>query len=156
MNPRSITGSIPKLFGSKGIPYCYAAGGGGPSSGVTSCIAVAHDSQTTPAFIKKSSRVISPHSPAREKVISITVNGVDAEFHMYLDHKGEAYFEPIWIIGRGEPICICESIEGSGLSAELQFNFPDGLRGSKRRFCFVCNFVVEISWEKFIFCFTNW
>ncbi|KAJ4965174.1 hypothetical protein NE237_017023 [Protea cynaroides] len=27
-----------------------------------------------------------------EKVVSITVNGVDAEFHMYLDHKGEAYF----------------------------------------------------------------
>ncbi|XP_043708929.1 phosphatidate phosphatase PAH2-like isoform X2 [Telopea speciosissima] len=28
----------------------------------------------------------------REKVVSINVNGVEAEFHMYLDHKGEAYF----------------------------------------------------------------
>ncbi|GAB2292172.1 hypothetical protein Dimus_026423 [Dionaea muscipula] len=29
---------------------------------------------------------------AKEKVVSINVNGVDAGFHMYLDHKGEAYF----------------------------------------------------------------
>ncbi|XP_031404307.1 phosphatidate phosphatase PAH2-like isoform X2 [Punica granatum] len=28
----------------------------------------------------------------REKVVRISVNGVDAGFHMYLDHKGEAYF----------------------------------------------------------------
>ncbi|KAK4768718.1 hypothetical protein SAY87_003859 [Trapa incisa] len=28
----------------------------------------------------------------REKVVNINVNGVDAGFHMYLDHKGEAYF----------------------------------------------------------------
>ncbi|KAL9659452.1 hypothetical protein QQ045_024258 [Rhodiola kirilowii] len=28
----------------------------------------------------------------KEKVVNITVNGVDADFHMYLDHKGEAYF----------------------------------------------------------------
>uniref|UniRef100_A0A7N0TPZ2 LNS2/PITP domain-containing protein n=1 Tax=Kalanchoe fedtschenkoi TaxID=63787 RepID=A0A7N0TPZ2_KALFE len=28
----------------------------------------------------------------REKVVSICVNGVDAAFHMYLDHTGEAYF----------------------------------------------------------------
>ncbi|XP_021898621.1 phosphatidate phosphatase PAH2 [Carica papaya] len=28
----------------------------------------------------------------KEKVVSINVNGVDADFHMYLDHKGEAYF----------------------------------------------------------------
>ncbi|CAM8975985.1 unnamed protein product [Rhodiola kirilowii] len=28
----------------------------------------------------------------REKVVSICVNGVDADFHMYLDHTGEAYF----------------------------------------------------------------
>ncbi|KAK4781578.1 hypothetical protein SAY86_015680 [Trapa natans] len=28
----------------------------------------------------------------REKVVSIHVNGVDVGFHMYLDHKGEAYF----------------------------------------------------------------
>ncbi|XP_020517520.1 LOW QUALITY PROTEIN: phosphatidate phosphatase PAH2 [Amborella trichopoda] len=27
-----------------------------------------------------------------EKVVTICVNGVDAGFHMYLDHKGEAYF----------------------------------------------------------------
>ncbi|KAK6256619.1 hypothetical protein QUC31_000078 [Theobroma cacao] len=28
----------------------------------------------------------------REKVVSISVNGVEANFHMFLDHKGEAYF----------------------------------------------------------------
>uniref|UniRef100_A0A7N0SXK3 LNS2/PITP domain-containing protein n=1 Tax=Kalanchoe fedtschenkoi TaxID=63787 RepID=A0A7N0SXK3_KALFE len=28
----------------------------------------------------------------REKVVSICVNGVEADFHMYLDHTGEAYF----------------------------------------------------------------
>ncbi|XP_071922718.1 phosphatidate phosphatase PAH2 isoform X3 [Coffea arabica] len=29
---------------------------------------------------------------AKEKVVGISVNGVEADFHMYLDHKGEAYF----------------------------------------------------------------
>ncbi|CAI9786461.1 unnamed protein product [Fraxinus pennsylvanica] len=29
---------------------------------------------------------------AKEKVVNISVNGVEADFHMYLDHKGEAYF----------------------------------------------------------------
>ncbi|XVE55918.1 hypothetical protein DITRI_Ditri03aG0195700 [Diplodiscus trichospermus] len=28
----------------------------------------------------------------REKVVSIYVNGIEANFHMFLDHKGEAYF----------------------------------------------------------------
>ncbi|GFP91723.1 phosphatidate phosphatase pah2 [Phtheirospermum japonicum] len=28
----------------------------------------------------------------KEKVVSISVNGVEADFHMYLNHKGEAYF----------------------------------------------------------------
>lgn len=28
----------------------------------------------------------------REKVVGISVNGADANFHMYLDHKGEAFF----------------------------------------------------------------
>ncbi|OVA10457.1 Lipin [Macleaya cordata] len=28
----------------------------------------------------------------KEKVVNISVNGVEAKFHMYLDHKGEAYF----------------------------------------------------------------
>ncbi|GMP44206.1 hypothetical protein CsSME_00013247 [Camellia sinensis var. sinensis] len=28
----------------------------------------------------------------KEKMINISVNGVEADFHMYLDHKGEAYF----------------------------------------------------------------
>ncbi|MQM08984.1 hypothetical protein Taro_041842 [Colocasia esculenta] len=28
----------------------------------------------------------------KEKIVKICVNGTDAEFHMYLDHKGEAYF----------------------------------------------------------------
>ncbi|KAF8410051.1 hypothetical protein HHK36_002571 [Tetracentron sinense] len=29
---------------------------------------------------------------AKEKVVNISVNGVETDFHMYLDHKGEAYF----------------------------------------------------------------
>ncbi|KAL8523322.1 hypothetical protein ACS0TY_013338 [Phlomoides rotata] len=29
---------------------------------------------------------------SKEKVVKISVNGVDADFHMYLDHKGEAFF----------------------------------------------------------------
>ncbi|XP_012071674.1 phosphatidate phosphatase PAH2 [Jatropha curcas] len=29
---------------------------------------------------------------AREKVVNISVNGIDANFHMYLDPRGEAYF----------------------------------------------------------------
>lgn len=29
---------------------------------------------------------------AKERVVTISVNGVDADFHMYLDHKGEAFF----------------------------------------------------------------
>ncbi|XP_052201369.1 phosphatidate phosphatase PAH2-like isoform X2 [Diospyros lotus] len=29
---------------------------------------------------------------AKEKVVTINVNGIQADFHMYLDHKGEAYF----------------------------------------------------------------
>ncbi|KAL4300882.1 hypothetical protein HN51_052271 [Arachis hypogaea] len=29
---------------------------------------------------------------AREKIVDINVNGIDADFHMHLDHKGEAYF----------------------------------------------------------------
>uniref|UniRef100_A0A5K1BF54 Lipin N-terminal domain-containing protein n=1 Tax=Nymphaea colorata TaxID=210225 RepID=A0A5K1BF54_9MAGN len=28
----------------------------------------------------------------REKLVTVSVNGVEAEFHMFLDHKGEAYF----------------------------------------------------------------
>ncbi|CAK9177000.1 unnamed protein product [Ilex paraguariensis] len=28
----------------------------------------------------------------KEKVVNISVNGAEADFHMYLDHKGEAYF----------------------------------------------------------------
>ncbi|KAF5192060.1 Phosphatidate phosphatase pah2 [Thalictrum thalictroides] len=29
---------------------------------------------------------------SKEKIVNIGVNGVEADFHMYLDHKGEAYF----------------------------------------------------------------
>ena len=28
----------------------------------------------------------------REKVVSISVNGIEGNFHMFLDHKGETYF----------------------------------------------------------------
>ncbi|XP_010916631.1 phosphatidate phosphatase PAH2 isoform X2 [Elaeis guineensis] len=39
---------------------------------------------------------------AKEKVVSISVNGVEAGFHMYLDHKGEAYFLREFDAGEGD------------------------------------------------------
>lgn len=41
---------------------------------------------------------------AKEKVVSISVNGVEADFHMYLDHKGEAYFLREVDVGEGDTL----------------------------------------------------
>ncbi|KAL5780307.1 hypothetical protein ACOSQ2_011044 [Xanthoceras sorbifolium] len=40
----------------------------------------------------------------KEKVVSINVNGVEADFNMYLDHKGEAYFLKEVDNEEGEPV----------------------------------------------------
>ncbi|OMO78979.1 hypothetical protein CCACVL1_13981 [Corchorus capsularis] len=62
----------------------------------------------------------------REKVVSINVNGVDANFHMFLDHKGEAYF-------------LREVDAEEGESESLSFPFSSGdetdepLSGNNRR-----------------------
>lgn len=41
---------------------------------------------------------------AKEKVVNISVNGVEADFHMYLDHKGEAYFVRELDVEEGETV----------------------------------------------------
>ncbi|XP_059453204.1 phosphatidate phosphatase PAH2 isoform X5 [Corylus avellana] len=41
---------------------------------------------------------------AKEKVVKISVNGVEADFHMYLDHKGEAYFLTEIDVEEGETV----------------------------------------------------
>lgn len=48
----------------------------------------------------------------KEKVISINVNGVDADFHMYLDHKGEAYFLKEVEVEEGDDSVIYPSSSG--------------------------------------------
>ncbi|XP_017642178.1 phosphatidate phosphatase PAH2-like isoform X3 [Gossypium arboreum] len=49
----------------------------------------------------------------REKVVSICVNGIEANFHMFLDHKGEAYF--------------LREVDGEeGESEGVPFPFPSG------------------------------
>ena len=46
---------------------------------------------------------------AKEKVVDINVNGDDADFHMYLDHTGEAYFLMELDTGEGDLILSCTS-----------------------------------------------
>jgi phosphatidate phosphatase LPIN len=41
---------------------------------------------------------------AKENVVKISVNGVEADFHMYLDHKGEAYFLTEVDVEEGETV----------------------------------------------------
>lgn len=40
----------------------------------------------------------------KEKVVNISVNGVEADFHMYLDHKGEAHFLEEVEVEEGESV----------------------------------------------------
>lgn len=51
-----------------------------------------------------------------EKVVQIEVNGVEADFHMYLDNSGEAYF--IREVDQGKDVSEClkdlENLEGGG------------------------------------------
>ncbi|KAK3039422.1 hypothetical protein RJ639_027671 [Escallonia herrerae] len=58
---------------------------------------------------------------AKEKVVTITVNGVQSDFDMYLDHKGEAYFlKEVDVEGE------------SGLSPSSSGEETDGHGGSRR------------------------
>ncbi|KAL3514501.1 hypothetical protein ACH5RR_027218 [Cinchona calisaya] len=41
---------------------------------------------------------------AKEKGVNVSVNGVEADFHMYLDHKGEAYFLKEVDVGEGDTL----------------------------------------------------
>ncbi|KAL6493238.1 hypothetical protein OROGR_032997 [Orobanche gracilis] len=50
----------------------------------------------------------------KEKVVSISVNGVVADFHMYLNHKGEAYFLKEVDEG-GDPVCSPPSSPGDDM-----------------------------------------
>lgn len=64
-----------------------------PFGGAVDIIVVQQDDGTfkcTPWYVKfgKFQGVLK----RREKIVSVCVNGEDAGFHMYLDHKGEAYF----------------------------------------------------------------
>lgn len=48
----------------------------------------------------------------KEKVVTVNVNGVEADFHMYLDHKGEAYFLEEVDAEDGEPVLLYPSSSG--------------------------------------------
>ncbi|KAL6572440.1 hypothetical protein OROMI_013398 [Orobanche minor] len=50
----------------------------------------------------------------KEKVVTISVNGVVADFHMYLNHKGEAYFLKEVDEG-GDPVCSPPSSSGEDM-----------------------------------------
>ncbi|KAL3840391.1 hypothetical protein ACJIZ3_024982 [Penstemon smallii] len=49
---------------------------------------------------------------SKEKLVSISVNGVEQDFHMHLDHKGEAYFLKEVDIEGGESTCSPPSSSG--------------------------------------------
>ncbi|KAL0917468.1 hypothetical protein M5K25_012530 [Dendrobium thyrsiflorum] len=51
----------------------------------------------------------------KEKIVSISVNGVEAGFHMYLDHKGEAHFLKESDTEEGEAVILAQT---SGDEAE--------------------------------------
>lgn len=67
----------------------------------------------------------------KEKVVSICVNGEEANFHMYLDHKGEAFFLREVDVEEGESVLY----PSSGDETDVK---PDDNRRPKS-----CNFVVE-------------
>lgn len=49
---------------------------------------------------------------AKERVVDINVNGVDADFHMYLDPRGEAYF--LREVDSDSSSSSCEEVDGKG------------------------------------------
>ncbi|KAK4429008.1 Phosphatidate phosphatase PAH2 [Sesamum alatum] len=59
----------------------------------------------------------------KEKVVSISVNGVEADFHMYLDHKGEAFFLKE-VDDEGESPCSPPSSSGEDMEKQLRDRLP--------------------------------
>ncbi|KAL2249609.1 UNVERIFIED_CONTAM: Phosphatidate phosphatase PAH2 [Sesamum indicum] len=60
----------------------------------------------------------------KEKVVSISVNGVEADFHMYLDHKGEAFFLKEVDIDAGESPGSPPSSLGEDMDKQPQSRLP--------------------------------
>ncbi|PON79304.1 Lipin [Trema orientale] len=68
----------------------------------------------------------------REKVVKICVNGVEANFHMYLDHKGEAYFlREVDDVEEGESVSNPSSCSGD----ETEEQSPDDRTPLKSKTC---------------------
>ncbi|KAM7264306.1 hypothetical protein ACFE04_001989 [Oxalis oulophora] len=62
-----------------------------------------------------------------EKVVRISVNGVEANFHMYLDNSGEAYFISEVEPGKGN--------DGSGIIGDSELGGIIGLEGARSNVC---------------------
>ncbi|KAL0325605.1 UNVERIFIED_CONTAM: Phosphatidate phosphatase PAH2 [Sesamum radiatum] len=60
----------------------------------------------------------------KEKVVSISVNGVEADFHMYLDHKGEAFFLKEVDVDAGESPHSPPSSLGEDMDKQPQSRLP--------------------------------
>ncbi|KAI3465364.1 hypothetical protein Pfo_022027 [Paulownia fortunei] len=60
----------------------------------------------------------------KEKVVSISVNGVEADFHMYLDHKGEAFFLKEVDVEEGESACSPPSSSGEDTDGQPGNRWP--------------------------------
>ncbi|KAL0314838.1 UNVERIFIED_CONTAM: Phosphatidate phosphatase PAH2 [Sesamum angustifolium] len=60
----------------------------------------------------------------KEKVVSISVNGVEADFHMYLDHKGEAFFLKEVDVDAGESPRSPPSSLGEDMDKQPQSRLP--------------------------------
>ncbi|EYU25410.1 hypothetical protein MIMGU_mgv1a002462mg [Erythranthe guttata] len=56
----------------------------------------------------------------REKVVSISVNGVDTDFNMYLDHKGEAFFLKEVEVEGLDSVCSPPSSSGEDTEKQLK------------------------------------
>ena len=75
----------------------------------------------------------------KEKVVKISVNGVEANFHMYLDHKGEAYFlREVVDAEEGESVSNPSSSSGD----EIERQSPDDRKPLESK---SCNFDAEKS-----------
>ncbi|XP_031271435.1 phosphatidate phosphatase PAH2 isoform X2 [Pistacia vera] len=66
----------------------------------------------------------------KEKVVTISVNGVEADFHMYLDHKGEAYFLKEVDVEEGEYV-----LYPSSSSDETDWQSNSNRRSMKSKSC---------------------
>ena len=67
----------------------------------------------------------------REKIVNICVNGVDANFHMYLDHKGEAFFLEGVDVEEGKSMLYTSSLS----SGDERDEESSGRRPTKSKSC---------------------